>query len=341
MAKNKRKPTARTADKHVLYQESVQAPEEDAHFFARYYKKYTGRPLRVFREDFCGSAILSCEFVRRHRDNRAIGVDLHGPTLEWARKHNVSSLEPEQQKRVSLIQGNVLDVREPKAELIAGLNFSYSVFKTRKDFAAYIQNAFRALKPGGLFALDAWGGGQAQFLMKEKKKVKGATYVWHQADFDPITHHILCKIHFEFKDGSKMKTPRGRQISTDARRQRRLEPFLCRLRPAVTCLEPNGFHSMKDPPSPQHPPRRFPIGWAGATALAITLGIWMAGLWVVELRGFNPDELQHVHHAWCLSKGLVPYVDFFEHHTPWLHIGLERVMHFFDVDRRLRTAKTF
>ena len=205
MAKNKRKPTARAADKHVLYQESVQAPEEDAHFFARYYKKYTGRPLRVFREDFCGSAILSCEFVRRHRDNRAIGVDLHGPTLEWARKHNVSALEPEQQKRVSLIQRNVLEVRDPKAELIAGLNFSYSVFKTRKDFAAYIQNAFQALKPGGLFALDAWGGGQAQFLMKEKKKVKGATYVWHQADFDAITHHILCKIHFEFKDGSKMK----------------------------------------------------------------------------------------------------------------------------------------
>ena len=205
MAKNKRKLTARTADRHVLYQESVQAPEEDAHFFARYYKKYTGKPLRVFREDFCGSAILSCEFVRRHRDNRAIGVDLHGPTLEWARKHNVSSLEPEQQKRVSLVRGNVLDVSYPKAELIAALNFSYSVFKTRKDFAAYIKNAFKALKPGGLFALDAWGGGQAQFLMKEKKKVKGATYVWHQADFDPITHHILCKIHFEFKDGSKMK----------------------------------------------------------------------------------------------------------------------------------------
>ncbi len=205
MAKKKAKPIARTADKHILYQESVQAPEEDAHFFARYYKKVTGKPLRMFREDFCGSAILSCAFVRRHRDNHAIGVDLDGPTLAWARKHNVSSLEPEQQKRISLIQGNVLDVRDPKADVIAGLNFSYSVFKTRTDFAAYIRNAFKALKPGGLFALDAWGGGQAQFLMKEKKKVKGATYVWHQADFDPITHHIVCKIHFEFKDGSRMK----------------------------------------------------------------------------------------------------------------------------------------
>lgn len=205
MPKKKSKLTARTADKHILYQESVQAPEDDAQFFAHYYKKYTGKPLRVFREDFCGTAILSCEFVRRHRDNHAIGVDLDGPTLDWAREHNVSKLKPRQQKRVTLLQKNVLDVREPAAELIAGLNFSYSVFKTRKDFGAYIKNAYAALKPGGLFTLDAWGGGQAQFLMKERRKVSSFTYVWHQADFDPMTHHILCKIHFEFKDGSKMK----------------------------------------------------------------------------------------------------------------------------------------
>ena len=23
--------------------------------------------------------------------------------------------------------------------------------------------------------------------------------------FDPVTHHILCKIHFEFRDGTRMK----------------------------------------------------------------------------------------------------------------------------------------
>lgn len=203
--KKKKKLTARNADKHVLYQESVQAPEEDARFFARYYKKYTGEPLRLFREDFCGTAILSCEFVRRHRDNRAIGVDLDGPTLDWAREHNVNDLKAKQQERVQLVQGDVVDVHEPKAQLIAGLNFSYSVFKTREEFGAYMKNAYRGLTSGGLFALDAWGGGQAQFLMKEKKKLKGFTYVWHQADFDPVTHHILCKIHFEFKDGSRMK----------------------------------------------------------------------------------------------------------------------------------------
>ena len=173
--KTKTKLTAKNADKHVLYQESVQAPEDDAQFFARVYKKNTGEPLRVFREDFCGTAILSCELVKLNKKNRAIGVDFHGPTLDWAREHNVSKLDKDQQKRLSLVEANVLDVREPTADLLAALNFSFSVFKTRQDMGAYIKNAFRAIKPGGIFILDNWGGGQAQFVMKEKKRQKGFT----------------------------------------------------------------------------------------------------------------------------------------------------------------------
>ena len=51
--------TARTADRHELYQLAVQSPDEDAAFLARYHEKLTGRPLRVLREDFCGTAALS------------------------------------------------------------------------------------------------------------------------------------------------------------------------------------------------------------------------------------------------------------------------------------------
>lgn len=203
--KKKPKPTARTADKHVLYEQSVQAPEEDAKFFSRYYKKYTGEPLRLFREDFCGTATLSCHVVRLHRENEAIGVDLDAPTLDWARRHNVLALEPEARERVRLVRGNVLDVRSPKAQMVAALNFSYSVFKTRAVMGRYIENAYASLQKGGLFVMDAWGGGQAQFIMKERRRQKGFTYVWDQAHFDPITHHMICKIHFEFRDGTRMK----------------------------------------------------------------------------------------------------------------------------------------
>jgi SAM-dependent methyltransferase len=224
---SKSKLTARTADRHVLYQESVQSPEEDARFFSRYYEKTTGRPLRLFREDFCGTALLSCEFVRLDADNRALGVDLHAPTLAWARAHNFSRLSPAEQTRVHLVRKNVLESTRPRSDATAALNFSYSVFKTRSEMARYIRTAYAGLKPGGMFFMDAWGGGQTQFIMKEKRRLHGFTYVWEQAEFDPITHDILCKIHFEFRDGTRMRNafvydwrlwtlPELRELMTDA-----------------------------------------------------------------------------------------------------------------------------
>ncbi len=36
-------------------------------------------------------------------------------------------------------------------------------------------------------------------------------------------------------------------------------------------------------------------------------------------RGFNPDEFEHLHAAWCVSHGGIPYSNFFEHHTPWFY----------------------
>ena len=44
-AKKKKKPTftAKTADKHTLYQHAVQSPEEDVRFLSRVYKRVRGR----------------------------------------------------------------------------------------------------------------------------------------------------------------------------------------------------------------------------------------------------------------------------------------------------------
>ncbi|MBL9077278.1 MAG: methyltransferase domain-containing protein [Planctomycetes bacterium] len=198
--------TARTADRHVLYQRSVQAAETDAACYARWFKKYTGRDLRVLREDFCGTALLACHHVKRHRDNRAIGVDLHGPTLAWGRIHNVRPLlDAEQQRRLLLLQQNVLEVRSPKADAILALNFSYSVFKTRRELGAYIVNCHRSLKPGGMLFLDAWGGPDVLKQQTDRTRHKGFTYLWEQRRYDPISHEIVCAIHFEFPDGTKFR----------------------------------------------------------------------------------------------------------------------------------------
>ncbi len=204
-AKTKPKLTARNADKHDLYQKSVQAPDIDARFAARYYKKLTGSTARIFREDFCGTAILACHFVSLHRENRVIGVDIDASTLEWGRAHNLSILTPDQRQRTLLIQDDVRNVRSPKADIITAMNFSYAIFKTRKELGAYVKNTYRSLSKNGVFMMDAWGGSQAQMVMEERRRLSGFTYIWDQAVFDPLSNHSVCKIHFEFRDGSRMR----------------------------------------------------------------------------------------------------------------------------------------
>ena len=201
----RRKWTARTADKHVLYQESVQSPEEDVRFFSRRYKSLTGEPLRRFREDFCGTAKLSCEFVKLHSENTALGVDLDGPTLRWARANYLSELTDDQRERVTLVRKNVLHVSRPRVQLIAALNFSYWVFKTRQDLLAYMKNARKSLVKGGVFLADVYGGPESQTVQEEETRLNGFTYVWDQDRFDPVSNRILCKIHYKFPDGTRMR----------------------------------------------------------------------------------------------------------------------------------------
>jgi SAM-dependent methyltransferase len=200
-----KKLTARTADKHDLYQKSVQAPDTDSRFFARYFKRYTGRNLRVFREDFCGTFTLSTHFVQLHRENQAVCIDLDGATLDWGRKHNLAPLTPHQQQRVHIFEEDVLAVNEPQADLICAMNFSYCIFKKRAELNRYIQAAFDNLQRGGLMCMDIWGGSETQVLQEEEREVDGFTYIWDQHAFDPLTYECVCKIHFEFEDGSRMR----------------------------------------------------------------------------------------------------------------------------------------
>lgn len=58
-------------------------------------------------------------------------------------------------------------------------------------------------------------------------------------------------------------------------------------------------------------------------------------------RGFDPDEFQHLHGGWSLAHGLWPYRDYFEHHTPWLHLAMVPFFSLVDVDRDPGDAVAF
>ncbi len=205
--KNQTKTQAELADIHVLYQESVQAPEADVDFFIDTYKKLRNKKPLVMKEDFCGTALLSVKWCESDAERTAIGVDLDQPTLDWGRKHNIDSASGDMAQRIKLVHANVLDDIEDKADITCALNFSYNIFKTRDDLRAYFEAARRGLKEDGMLILDMFGGTETMDELEEERDVddEDFTYVWDQDKFNPITHEILCYIHFNFPDGSEIR----------------------------------------------------------------------------------------------------------------------------------------
>ena len=193
------------ADRHELYEESVQNVEEECDFITRTFESLRGRPALSFREDFCGTASAACEWLRRGPSRSAIGVDIDPEVLEWGRANRVSRLNDEQRARLQLIQSDVLTVSTPPVDVVGAFNFSYYLFKTRDMMRGYFETVRAALKPDGVFFLDAFGGYEAFEEMREKTKQDGFTYVWDQAEYYPVTGDMVCHIHFRFPDGSKMK----------------------------------------------------------------------------------------------------------------------------------------
>jgi len=199
--KPKRRKGPLSRDRYRLYEESVQSPEEHIKFFDGVYEMMHGRTARALKEDFCGTALLSAQWVQTRPDNIAIGVDLHEPTLEWGEQNNLSPLQPDERERVTILQKDVRDVVEPKVDIVAALNFSYFEFKTRNDLRHYFECARKSLKPGGILILDMFGGWEAQMEVTDKTRYNGFTYVWEQTSFDPISHLSQFKIHFKFRGG--------------------------------------------------------------------------------------------------------------------------------------------
>jgi SAM-dependent methyltransferase len=202
--KKKPKFTAKTADKHVLYQLSVQATDVEVKFIDRVFKKLRGRPPLTLREDFCGTALLCAEWIRR-KGRTATGIDLDADVLAWAVEHNLGPLG-EPGDRIRLVQQNVLDPVKGRFDVTVGMNFSYFVFKTRPELRAYFANARRSATREGIFVIDLYGGYESFQAMEEPRKIAGGfTYVWDQSSVDPINNHVVNHIHFEFKDGSKLR----------------------------------------------------------------------------------------------------------------------------------------
>lgn len=203
--------TARTADRHDLYQASVQNVEAEIDFVDATFRELRGRDAVLLREDFCGTGHTSCEWVRRRASNRAIGLDIDGETLAWGRARNVGALEPGARERVRLLERDVLHPGDAVGmDCILAMNFSYWLFLERPAMVRYFRAVRDSLAEDGIFFQDFYGGSET---MEEREDAREChlpdgrtfTYYWDQHRYNPISGSMHCRIHFGFKSGPKLK----------------------------------------------------------------------------------------------------------------------------------------
>lgn len=200
LVKNPR--TKKPFDKYEYYLKSVQSPEADAELLRQTYREIRGKPAVSMREDFCAAFALSCAWVEGNGRHHGIAVDLDPEPLAYGKEHYFTKLSKDQQSRLKILQGNVLDKKLPKADIVAALNFSYFIFKERDTLKKYFKNVLRTLNKDGLLVIDLFGGPDCMASNEDHNKFRGFSYFWRQEGYDPITHHAVFHIDFKI-DGVK------------------------------------------------------------------------------------------------------------------------------------------
>lgn len=194
-----------TFDKYALYHKAVQSADGDVVFLRQVYKDLRKKDPRIFREDFCGTFALSCEWVKLHPEFQAIGIDLDPEPIEYGRAKYLPKLKDHQQKRLKIVEANVLEPGLGQADILAAMNFSYFLFKSRELLRTYFANAYKNLKPDGVFVVDLFGGSLCYDQNEEKTVHRGFSYYWDQESWDPVTNFATFHIHFRPKGKPKME----------------------------------------------------------------------------------------------------------------------------------------
>ncbi|MFW5887649.1 MAG: class I SAM-dependent methyltransferase [Bacteriovoracia bacterium] len=200
-----KKPKALTVEqKYKLYEASVQNPEFEIEFLVKNFRRFFHKNPEILREDFCGTGMVCCEWVKQGQQFRAVGIDLDPEPIAYGKKHHLSKLNPEQQDRVIYDQRNVLDAEHYKADVIVAFNFSYLIFKKRQELIKYFRSVRKSLNPEGVFFIDILGGPECQTLVEEETEHDNFSYYWDCDKFNPITNECIFHIHFQ-KNGKKHK----------------------------------------------------------------------------------------------------------------------------------------
>jgi hypothetical protein len=193
-------------NKYFYYENSVQTPEEHVKIFDRMFWDIRRKPALSLREDFCGTFLISCAWVKSDAKRSAVGLDLDPEPLSHGKKYSYQGMRASERKRVKILKQDVRKVTGKKFDIIGVGNFSFNIFKDRKTLKSYFKAAYQSLSREGIFVLELAGGPGFIKPGREQRtyQVDGLgryTYYWDQKSFDPITHFAHYAIHFKTPDG--------------------------------------------------------------------------------------------------------------------------------------------
>lgn len=183
--------------KYELYEASVQNPTSDIQFINREYRNRYHRSPKVLREDFMGTGLLSCEWVKQNNETKAFGFDLDPEPIKFGKENHYIKLSEDQKSRVNYIMGNVLEPVEHKAHVACAFNFSYFIFKERKLLVEYFTKVREGLHTDGMFVLDLFGGLEARQPLVEETEHDDFSYFWDCEKYNPLTQECFYAIHFK------------------------------------------------------------------------------------------------------------------------------------------------
>ncbi len=188
---------------YSLYTAGFQNATDEMELLAREFGSQFGSQARRLREDFCGTFENCREWVSRSSENFATGID--NDTLPIKYGFQVLPQTSNFVERLNIIEGDVLSINLPSADIVAALNCSFCELTSREQFKSYLQRCFSSLNSSGMIVLEVYCGPEAQYVGRDEIKIGANTAIWEQAEFDPVTNRCLNYIHFRLDDGTMIE----------------------------------------------------------------------------------------------------------------------------------------
>jgi len=185
-------------NKYDLYQKSVQNVKIEVEFFRKCFRMIYNKVATSFREDFCGTGLLSCEWVKNNVMNSAVGLDIDPEALAWGIENNVNNLNSGS-NRIQLINHNVLDPynEKEKFEIICSLNYSHFLLTKRKEILTYFNNVYKSLDSKGIFILDFYGGSHIYEDHKYQQEKSQHFYQFSGKQMNILNNQSKCSLNFK------------------------------------------------------------------------------------------------------------------------------------------------